>query len=151
MTFEKHVGIICDHAGFSRVGLIKEWLLDHFFTFEVFGANSEISVDYTDFVPEFVQYVRNSVKNCGVMLCGSGVGMSIAANRFNGIRAALCYVPDVAYFARTHNNANVLAMGTRLMSCDDMIECLKIFLNTPFSNETRHVRRNLALDALKIL
>jgi ribose 5-phosphate isomerase B len=98
-------------------------------------------VDYPDFARKVCEAVRNGEADRGVLLCGTGVGMSIAANRHGRIRAATCATPEMARLARDHNNANVLCMGRRILSLEDCLALIDIWLDTPFSGGERHERR----------
>jgi len=102
--------------------------------------------DYPDVIPSVVEAVRGGAQ--GVLICGSGIGMSIGANRFIGIRAALCGDPLMVTLARTHNDANILALGSRFLSFEEAILCVEAFVTTPFSGEARHLRRIAKLDGL---
>ena len=105
------------------------------------GTDSAASVDYPDFAPHVSHAILSGDADCGVLLCGTGIGMSIAANRNPGIRAAVCATPDMARLAREHNNANILCLGRRILSLPQCFELMDIFLNIPFSEGERHRRR----------
>jgi len=104
------------------------------------GTNSTDSVDYPDYGHKLAETVASGKAKVGVAICGSGIGISIAANRNPKIRAALCQNTECAKLARQHNNANVLALGARMISEDEARECLKTFLNTEFEGG-RHQNR----------
>jgi ribose 5-phosphate isomerase B len=130
--------IASDHAGF----VLKNKLMDYFknkFEFTDFGTNSEESVDYPDFAHKLAYEI--STKNLsGVLICGSGVGMSMVANRYKKVRAALCLNEKMAELSREHNNANVLVLGSRLISYEEAIKCFSMFFNTEFEGGRHQAR-----------
>ena len=136
----KKIGIASDHAGYE----MKEFLVGYLnaMGYEVldFGAHSPESVDYADFAHPLAEAIENGELERGVALCGSGEGMTMTLNKHQGIRAALCWIPEVAALSRQHNNANVLAMPGRFVSNEQAIEMVKTFLNTDFEGG-RHIRR----------
>ena len=134
-----------DHAGFEYKSFLIEVARDWGYTAIDCGTHSTISVDYSDFIQPVVKEVLAGAK--GVLICGSGIGMSIGANRFKSIRAALCSDALVTKLAREHNNANILVLGERLIGKDEAIACLEAFLNTPFLGG-RHQQRLEKLDTL---
>ena len=105
------------------------------------GTNSPASVDYPDYAANVCNAILDKHADRGVLLCGTGIGVSIAANRFPGIRAAACATPDMARLAREHNDANVLCVGRRILSLEDCLRLVDIWLDTPFSEGERHIRR----------
>ncbi|MBY0293656.1 MAG: ribose 5-phosphate isomerase B [Alphaproteobacteria bacterium] len=133
----------CDHGGFAYKEFLKKFAETKGYTIIDCGTHSPDSVDYPDYIECVVRSVLAG--SVGVLICGSGVGMSIGANRFKGIRAALCMNSQMAKVAREHNNANILVLGERLMSTDEAASCLNAFLNTPFVGD-RHQRRIEKLD-----
>ena len=134
-----------DHGGFEYKELLKEAARSWGYAVIDCGTHSTEPVDYPDYIEPVVKEVLAGAK--GVMICGSGIGMSIGANRFKGARAVLCMDSRMAKLARTHNDANVLILGERLMNKDEAVSCLEIFLNTAFE-EGRHIRRVEKLDKL---
>lgn len=134
-----------DHAGFEYKEYLKEIASDWGYSIIDCGTRSLDSVDYPDFVPPVVKEVLSGAK--GILICGSGVGMSIAANRFKGIRAALCCDGLMAKLSRQHNDANILVLGERLIGKEEATSCLEAFLNTPFEGG-RHAHRVEKLDDL---
>ena len=134
-----------DHGGFEYKELLKEVAHDWGYNIIDCGTHSLVSVDYPDYIKPVVKEVLAGAQ--GVMICGSGVGMSIGANRFKSIRGALCCNSLMAKLAREHNNANILILGERLIGKDEAIACLEAFLNTPFLGG-RHERRIEKLDEL---
>jgi ribose 5-phosphate isomerase B len=141
------VAIGSDHAGVHLKGLLKADLAALGFEVMDLGAHGADSVDYPDYGAAVAKAVLSGAAARGVVICGSGVGVSIAANRHKGIRAALCTHGLMARLARQHNDANVLALGERLTGADVAKDCLKEFLLTPFDGG-RHQRRIDKLDQL---
>ena len=128
-----------DHAGFKMKQEIIEYLEKMNIEVIDAGTYSEDSVDYPDVAKKVVKEVLDL--NCfGILICGTGIGMSIAANKFKGIRCALCYDEYTAEYARKHNNANVIAFGGRTMDVERVKRMLDIFMKTPFEGG-RHERR----------
>lgn len=142
-----------DHAGFPLKEALREALSKELaLPYEDHGVyDDDTSVDYPEAVPGVVYAMRKAVQDgcaaCGVLVCGSGVGISMVANRFARIRAALCCSVEMAQLARQHNDANVLALGARLTDVDTAVKMLKMFLTTPFEGG-RHARRVQKIDAL---
>ena len=130
--------IASDHAGF----VLKNKLIDHFknkFEFTDFGTNSEESVDYPDFAHKLASEI--SIKNLtGVLICGSGLGMSMVANRYKNVRAALCFNENMAKLSRQHNDANILVLGSRLISYEDAIKCFIMFFKSEFDGGRHQAR-----------
>jgi len=133
-----------DHAGFVMKEIIKEYLIGLDYTVEDVGAFSEDSVDYPDFAKKVAKKVQNS-DNYGILICGTGIGMSMTANRFKNVRCALCHDAYTAEFARKHNNANILAFGGRTTGVEIAKQMVYIFLNTSFEGG-RHQRRVNKID-----
>ena len=104
------------------------------------GPSNDNSVDYPDFAKKLAKSVAKSKKNRGILVCGSGVGMSIVANKVKNIRAALCYSIENTKLSRLHNDANIIALGSRLISAKLALNCVNIFLKTRFESG-RHLRR----------
>jgi ribose 5-phosphate isomerase B len=133
-----------DHAGFAMKEIIKEYLSGLNYQFEDVGTFNEDSVDYPDFAKKVAKKVQNS-NNFGILICGTGLGMSMSANRFAGVRCALCHDAYTAEFARKHNNANILAFGGRTTGVEIAKQMVYIFLNTSFEGG-RHQRRVNKID-----
>ena len=136
----KKVIIGSDHAGFQMKEKIKTELGDQYEFIDV-GPNSEDSVDYPVYAEKVGQQVALNSDVQGVLICGNGVGITIAANKVNGIRCALAYSIESATHARQHNNANIVAVGGRSPMLDDPVEIVRTFLTTDFPNDERHTRR----------
>ena len=135
------IAIGSDHGGYVLKEKIKEFLREKDIGYKDFGCKTQESCDY----PEFAKQVANSVSSneCekGILVCGSGIGMSMAANKVKGIRAALCHDVNTAKLSRQHNNANILCLGERTTDNDLALEIVDAWLNTGFSNDERHERR----------
>lgn len=139
MPAEK-IAIAADHAGFELKSMLVAELKQGDFEVLDLGTNSTDSVDYPDFADRLAAAVKAGHAARGILVCGTGIGISIAANRHRGIRAALCHNTTDARLAREHNDANVLALGARTTGVENAKDCLKTFLATPFAGG-RHVRR----------
>lgn len=137
------VYIASDHAGFD----LKNYIIKNMpqIKWNDLGPSSADRVDYPDYAKELCKQVLKNTENKGVLICGSGIGMSIQANRFKGIRAALCLTAEMSQLAREHNNANILCLGSRLTSAEVALEILNKFLLTEFSGG-RHQTRIEKLD-----
>lgn len=135
-----------DHAGFILKNQLIDYLIKNKIEFIDLGCYTENSVDYPDYAEKLATTLKTNPQYKGILICGSGVGMSIAANRFTHIRAALCSTIEMAKLAREHNDANVLVLGARLTSTEIAIECLKAFINTEFSHDDRHIKRIKKID-----
>lgn len=135
------IALGCDHGGFELMQDVIKYLESQNIEYKNYGTYSNESCDY----PVFAKSVANAVVSgeCeqGILICGTGIGISIAANKIKGIRAALCGDCFSAKATREHNNANILAMGARVTGSGLAIEIVKAFLGTDFSNDERHIRR----------
>lgn len=129
-----------DHAGYDVKERIMKELGDKY-NFIDLGTNSDDPVDYPIYGEKVAQQVAVNSDVIGVVVCGSGIGISISANKVLGIRAALCYSKEAAKSAKQHNNANVLSIAGRSLMMDDPVAIVDTFLSTDFSNVERHVRR----------
>ena len=129
----KNILIASDHAGYS----LKQLIVNNCNAIDL-GTNSpDTSVDYNDFADKLVNLVLMN-DSYGILICKTGIGMSIAANRYKGIRAALCTNPQIATITREHNNANILVLPADV---SNPLEIVNMFCNTEFSEEERHIRR----------
>lgn len=135
------IALGCDHGGFALMKEVIAYLEEQKIPYKNFGAYSEQSCDYAEFAKKVSHAIVNKECQKGVLICGTGIGISITANKIKGIRAALCSDCFSAKMTRLHNNANILAMGGRVVGAGHAIEILKAFLETEFSNEERHIRR----------
>jgi ribose 5-phosphate isomerase B len=134
------IAIAADHAGVELKRLLVEELRAAGFEANDLGTNSDASVDYPDFAVAVAREVASGRAARGVLICGTGIGMSIAANRHPGIRAALCTHGVMARFSREHNDANVLVLGSRVIGTEVARECLAAFLSTDYAGG-RHAAR----------
>ena len=132
----KKIFIASDHAGYE----MKTALNDHFSSFIDLGTNSFDSVDYPDFAHKLTREILKNEGSFGILICGTGVGMSIAANRLEGIRAGLVSSVEVTRLIRQHNDANVLVIPGRFMEVKEAINCVQTFIETQFE-EGRHKQR----------
>lgn len=133
------VVIGCDHAGFEMKEHIKKQLSDRF-EFTDKGTFSTDSVDYPDFAHAVAMAVESGVFEKGILLCGSANGVAITANRHKGVRAAICWMPEIASLARQHNNANILCIPARFVSDEFTYKMIDIFFATAFEGG-RHLKR----------
>ena len=129
-----------DHAGYKLKGKVIELLEQEGIDYEDLGTNSEDSVDYPDFAGEVAHKVAGSKEDRGILICGTGIGMSIAANKVEGIRAALCHDTVSARATRNHNNSNILTMGARIIGSDLALAIVRTWLEADFDGD-RHQRR----------
>lgn len=136
----KRIAIGCDHAGFPYKDNIIELLRSRGIEVEDFGTNSTDSVDYPDFVHPVARQVEGGNVDLGIVLCGSGNGVAMTVNKYAGIRAAICWKEELAVLARTHNNANVLALPVRFISREEALSIVNSFLESEFEGG-RHARR----------
>ncbi len=138
---ERMIGIGSDHGGFHLKEEIIKYLKENNISFKDYGTYSPEAVDYPIYAKKVAEDVANNKLDKGILICGTGIGISIAANKVRGIRAALCHDVFSAKATREHNNANILAMGERVIGVGLALEIVKTFLETPFSNEERHIKR----------
>ena len=135
------IGIGCDHGGFALKQEIINYLQDSNIEFKDFGCMSTDSVDYPDYAKAVAHAVAQGECEKGILICGTGIGISIAANKVKGIRCALCHDVFSAEATRLHNDANIIAMGGRVIGPGLAVKIVDTFLSTPFSNDERHIRR----------
>jgi ribose 5-phosphate isomerase B len=136
----ERIPIASDHAGYELKQRLLTVLTDLGYEVEDIGTHSTASTDYPDYAHPLSQQVSDGVVQRGVLLCGTGLGMSYVANRYPGVRAAVSWAPEIAALARQHNDANVLVLPARFVSDEDAIAILKTWLETPFEGG-RHGRR----------
>lgn len=136
----KTIAIGCDHAGFPYKEPIKKMLESEGFEVLDFGTNSSLSVDYPDFIHPAMNAIEAGEAQLGVVICGSGNGVAITANKHQEIRAALCWQEELAALARQHNNANVISIPARYVSEALALKMVKIFIETDFEGG-RHATR----------
>ncbi len=130
-----------DHGGFELKELIKKYLEAEGIPYRDFGTCSTASVDYSDIGLDVAMAVASGEVENGIIICGTGIGISIAANKVPGIRAALCTNSYMARMAREHNDANILALGGRVLGPELALDIVKTFIEVPFSGNARHQGR----------
>ena len=136
----KKISLASDHAGFVLKEIIKKKLTKQKIKVFDLGPRTKDSVDYPDYAKKVARYVCTKKTNMGILVCGSGTGMAMSANKFRKIRAAVCYNSVSTRLSRTHNNANILALGSRLTNKREALKLVNIFLSTKFEGG-RHLRR----------
>ena len=136
----KKIILASDHAGFKLKEEIKNFLIKKRKEILDLGTNNTDSVDYPDFAHRLSNKMKKNSKQIGILVCGSGIGMDMAANRHKNIRAALCYSIKSTKLSRQHNNANVMTIGARLTTKNVALKCVNAFINTNFKGG-RHLRR----------
>ena len=137
---EKTIFLASDHAGFKLKEEIKKYLTKKRGLVLDLGTKDTNSVDYPEFAHRLSKKIKNNGKTLGVLVCGSGIGMEMAANRHRNVRAALCYSVRTAKLSREHNDANVITLGARLTNKKLAIKCISAFISTKFKRG-RHLRR----------
>jgi len=140
MVTNVKIAVGSDHAGFELKQIIIEHLSERNMNYEDFGTNCLDSVDYPDYAKKVAEEVNSKDLIMGILVCGSGQGMAMTANRFKNVRAAICHNSDVAKVTRQHNDANVLCLGSRFIDISEAIKCVDVFLSTDFEGE-RHLKR----------
>ena len=135
------IALGCDQGGFALKQEIMAHLTARGLEFKDYGSYDEQSVDYPVYAKKVAEAILSGECEKGILICGTGIGISIAANKYEGIRAALCTDCFMAEATRLHNDANILAMGGRVVGPGLAIKMVDTFLDTPFSNEERHIRR----------
>jgi ribose 5-phosphate isomerase B len=138
---ERTVAIAADHAGYALKDELKAELEAGGMRVVDLGTDGPDSVDYPDFGAAAGRAVASGDADLGIVICGTGIGISIAANRIAGVRAAVCHDATSARLAREHNDANVLALGARLLGPEVVRDCVAAFMETTFEGGERHVRR----------
>ena len=141
------IAIASDHGGFALKETIKEYLRQRGEKIVDLGTTSEESVDYPIYGKACAEAVASGKADCGIVCCGTGIGISIAANKVKGIRCGLCTSVEMAELTRKHNNANMLALGGRTTEPELALEIVKTFLDTEFEGG-RHKRRTDMLDEM---
>lgn len=134
------IALSCDHAGFKTKEIIIKYLISQGYQIKDYGCFSEESVDYTDFAHPMAKSVDNKTYDLGIALCGSGNGINMTSNKYQGVRSALCWTTEISELARQHNDANVCSIPARFVSEDLALEIVKVFLATPFEGG-RHQKR----------
>lgn len=142
------IALGADHGGFQIKEAIRKYLDTEKIEYKDFGTFDETSVDYAPIAAQAAHFVAEGQAEKGILCCGTGIGMSIAANKVKGIRASVCDNAYCAEITRHHNNANVLCLGGRIISEDQAVEFTKLFLNTEFDGG-RHKRRIDEISAIE--
>ena len=136
----KTIGLACDHAGFELKEFVRTWLDAKGWPYKDFGTNSCESVDYPDFAHPLALAVEAGECYPGIAICGSGNGINMTLNKHQGIRAALCWIPEIAHLARLHNDANILVMPGRFITNEEAVQIMEQLFSTEFEGG-RHIRR----------
>lgn len=142
----ERIPIASDHAGYELKQHLSRALREMGYEVEDLGTDSPASTDYPDYAHPLAEQVETGRATRGVLLCGTGLGMSYAANRHHGVRAAVAWAPEIAALARQHNDANVLVLPARFVSEEDGVQILKTWLETPFEGG-RHQKRVDKIEA----
>ena len=135
------IAIGCDHGGYELKKEIESYLDGNGIAYKDYGCDSMASVDYPVYARKVAHAILDGECDKGILICGTGIGISIAANKIPGIRAALCTDCFCAQATREHNDANILALGGRVVGPGLAVKIVETFLETPFSNDERHIRR----------
>jgi ribose 5-phosphate isomerase B len=143
----ERIGIGSDHAGFRLKESVRRWLVEHSYNVLDLGTDSEEACDYPDFAIALAEAMGAGEVERGILICGTGVGMSIVANKFSHLRAAVCHDPTTARFSRAHIDANVLTMGSRITGEMVALDIVNAWLHTPFEGG-RHSRRLEKIERL---
>jgi len=136
----KKIFIASDHAGFKLKESIKLYLNKKKIAYKDLGPSNDDRVDYPDYAHKVAKKVKANKNHIGILICGSGMGMNIAANRHKNVRAAQCFNLKSTKLSRLHNDANIITLGSRLLSKNNAVKCVSIFLNTKFDGG-RHTNR----------
>jgi len=137
---KKLIPIGCDHAGFDLKKVVINHLEEKGFEFKDFGCHSLDSIDYPDFAHPVADMVENTENTVGILICGSGNGINMTANKHQGVRSALCWKKEIAELARSHNDANILTLPARFLTEAEALEIVDAFFATAFEGG-RHARR----------
>ena len=142
------IALGCDHGGLNIKNAVIKYLEDKGIEYKDFGCFTEESVDYPEYAFKVAQSVTNGEAQLGILCCGTGIGISMAANKVKGIRAAVVSNEFCAEMTRRHNNANILCMGGRVITEEEAVKYAHIFINTPFEGD-RHNRRIDMITAIE--
>ena len=134
------------HAGVELKNNVKRFLEAKGYTLKDFGNNNGESVDYPDIIHPLAKEISKNKDTKGIIMCGTGNGVSMVANKYKGVRAGLCWSKEIAELIRKHNNANVLSLPARFISTENALEIVKVFLETDFEEGGRHERRVGKID-----
>ena len=136
----KKIALSCDHAGYNTKIHIMNWLESKGYEIKDFGTYSTDNSDYPDYAHPMASAIENDYFDLGISLCGSGNGINMTANKHKGIRAALCWNPEISKLARLHNDANICSLPARFITNEEATEIIKVFLSTEFEGG-RHAER----------
>ena len=136
----KKIFISSDHAGFKLKVIIKKYLDKKKYAYTDLGPNNDNKVDYPDYAHKVAKKVKINKNHFGILICGSGMGMNITANKHKNIRAAQCFNIKSTKLSRLHNDANIITLGSRLLKKNNVLNCINVFLNTKFEGG-RHTKR----------
>ena len=140
------IALGCDHGGFELMQMVKKHLEDKGVEYKDYGTYSTDSCDYPEFAKKVAESILDGSAEKGILICSTGIGISIAANRYPGIRAGLCHDTMTARLTREHNNANILAMGAKCVGPELAKEIVDVFFETDFSGGERHTRRVASIE-----
>ena len=143
------IAVACDHGGLALKNAVMDWLGKNGYEAVDYGTDSSCSCDYPDFALKAAEAVAAGECASGVLVCTTGIGISIAANKVRGVHCALCSEPFSAKMTRLHNDANMLALGGGIVGVNLGLEIVKTFLETPFSAEEKHARRIAKIAAIE--
>ena len=143
------IAVACDHGGLALKNAVVDWLGKNGYEAVDYGTDSSCSCDYPDFALKAAEAVATGECASGVLVCTTGIGISIAANKVRGVRCALSSEPFSAKMTRLHNDANMLALGGGIVGVNLGLEIVKTFLETPFSAEEKHARRIAKIAAIE--
>ena len=143
------IAVACDHGGLALKNAVMDWLGKNGYEAVDYGTDSSCSCDYPDFALKAAEAVATGECASGVLVCTTGIGISIAANKVRGVRCALCSEPFSAKMTRLHNDANMIALGGGIVGVNLGLEIVKTFLETPFSAEEKHARRIAKIAAIE--
>ena len=135
-----------DHAGVELKNKVKDYLESKGYKLKDLGNNDGESVDYPDIIHPLAKEISENNDSKGIIMCGTGNGVSMVANKYEGVRAGLCWSKEIAELIRKHNNANILSLPARFISIKDALEIVKVFLETDFEEGGRHERRVNKID-----
>ena len=135
-----------DHAGVELKNKVKDYLESKGYNLKDLGNNDGESVDYPDIIHPLAKEISEKNDSKGIIMCGTGNGVSMVANKYEGVRAGLCWSKEIAELIRKHNNANILSLPARFLSIKDALEIVKVFLETDFEEGGRHERRVNKID-----
>ena len=143
------IAIGCDHGGINLKPVLVDYLEKQGIEYKDFGTFTKDSCDYNDYAEKVANAVAGKECDLGILICGTGIGMSIVANKVKGVRCAHCHDVFSAKMTKLHNDANVLAFGERVIGAGLMLEIVDAFIHTEFSGDERHVRRVEKIKALE--